>query len=179
MLSNNSDFTLDLAFNPALDSDLDDLLDESLVHLLTHSQPWQSYLETWIQMIRSDINLTCPIVVREASNLSLGLQFTDDLTIADMNNIWRNINLETDVLSFPIIDSHIPVPEINCIELGDIVVSVTTAKRQANEMGHGLDMELKWLVSHGLLHLLGWDHPNSNSLKRMLNCQEELILRNN
>ena len=58
------------------------------------------------------------------------------------------------------------------IELGDIVISLETAGRQAQEQGHSLQQELRWLVSHGLLHLLGWDHTDDDSLAAMLALQE-------
>lgn len=61
------------------------------------------------------------------------------------------------------------------LELGDIVISVETAARQAGEHGHDLARELLFLASHGLLHLLGWDHPDEASLAAMLARQEALL----
>ena len=61
------------------------------------------------------------------------------------------------------------------LELGDIVISVETAARQASEHGHSLVQELQFLASHGLLHLLGWDHPDDASLAAMLARQEALL----
>ena len=61
------------------------------------------------------------------------------------------------------------------LELGDIVISVETAARQAAEQGHSLERELLFLASHGLLHLLGWDHPDDASLAVMLARQEALL----
>ena len=61
------------------------------------------------------------------------------------------------------------------LELGDIVISVQTAARQAPEHGHNLERELLFLASHGLLHLLGWDHPDDTSLAAMLARQQQLI----
>jgi len=61
------------------------------------------------------------------------------------------------------------------LELGDIVISVPTASRQAAEHGHSLARELLFLASHGLLHLLGWDHPDAHSLAAMLARQEALL----
>jgi probable rRNA maturation factor len=55
------------------------------------------------------------------------------------------------------------------------VISVETADRQAQQQGHSLKTELAWLASHGCLHLLGWDHPDLESLKRMLNQQVTLL----
>jgi probable rRNA maturation factor len=59
--------------------------------------------------------------------------------------------------------------------LGDIVISVETAYRQAQQQGHSLQTELAWLATHGLLHLLGWDHPDEESLQGMLYQQETLL----
>ena len=59
--------------------------------------------------------------------------------------------------------------------LGDIVISVDTAHRQAQQQGHPLKTELAWLAAHGFLHLLGWDHPDEDSLNSMLNQQEMLL----
>lgn len=61
------------------------------------------------------------------------------------------------------------------LELGDIVISVETAARQAPDHGHSLERELLFLASHGLLHLLGWDHPDDASLAAMLARQEALL----
>ena len=68
-----------------------------------------------------------------------------------------------------------PLQQATTLELGDIVVSVPTAARQAIEQGHSLERELQWLVSHGLLHLLGWDHPDEATLNAMIACQERLL----
>jgi probable rRNA maturation factor len=59
--------------------------------------------------------------------------------------------------------------------LGDIVISVETATAQALERGHSLAYELSWLAAHGLLHLVGWDHPDEESLRQMLDQQDALL----
>jgi probable rRNA maturation factor len=61
------------------------------------------------------------------------------------------------------------------VELGDIVISLETALRQAPEHQHSPEQELAWLASHGLLHLLGWDHPDAASLEQMLAQQDNLL----
>ena len=68
-----------------------------------------------------------------------------------------------------------PLIDAPCLELGGIIVSVPTARKQASDHGHDLLWELRWLVSHGFLHLLGWDHPNEALLSAMLSCQEQLL----
>ena len=67
-----------------------------------------------------------------------------------------------------------PMADDDTLELGDIVISLETAARQATEHGHTLPQELLFLASHGLLHLLGWDHPDQASLTAMLQRQEGL-----
>ena len=174
----DKNLTLDLAFSSAIENELKDVHDISSKFLLTHAEAWEKNLIDWLQIIRNDLTLNCPNIVRIASSLTMGLQFTDDKTITEMNLFWRNINKNTDVLSFPVIDEQNVLPEDQPVELGDIIISVPTAKRQAKERNHELGIELKWLVSHGLLHLLGWDHPDIESLREMLKCQEQLLAIN-
>ena len=85
----------------------------------------------------------------------------------DHNEKWRNKNEPTDVLSFGVLDEEALISPGSYLELGDIVVSVDAAERQAQEHNHSLVRELRWLVSHGFLHLLGYDHINSNDQQRM------------
>jgi probable rRNA maturation factor len=59
--------------------------------------------------------------------------------------------------------------------LGDIVISIETARQQAQQQEHPLPTELAWLAAHGLLHLLGWDHPDEESLSQMLKQQVILL----
>lgn len=66
-------------------------------------------------------------------------------------------------------------PALGALELGDIVISLDTAARQAPEHGHSLEQEMLFLASHGLLHLVGWDHPDDASLAAMLARQERLL----
>ena len=147
-------------------SDSPDLLDEAV---------WLQQLERWLSHLCGDTNLECPSLVRSAEELSLGLRFTDDASIAALNSAWRQKTGPTDVLSFAALDDAGDWMEGPSIELGDIVVSLETARRQAQEQGHSLRRELRWLVSHGLLHLLGWDHPDDDSLAAMLALQERLL----
>ncbi|AII48290.1 rRNA maturation factor [Synechococcus sp. KORDI-52] len=160
------DLALDLEGTVLQPSDSTDLLDETA---------WRQQLEHWLNRVCGDLSLNCPTLVRAAEELSLGLRFTDDTSIAALNNAWRQKAGPTDVLSFAALDDAGNWMEGPSIELGDIVVSLETARRQAQEQGHSLQRELRWLVSHGLLHLLGWDHPDDDSLAAMLALQEGLL----
>jgi len=160
------DLALDAAAAPWSPNDPAHLSDETA---------WHQELKGWIQTIRSNPSLTCPDAVRRADEVSLGLRFTDDATITELNASWRQKEQPTDVLSFAALEDSPDWQLGASVELGDIVVSLDTARRQALEQVHSLRHELRWLVSHGLLHLLGWDHPDDTSLEAMLQLQEQLL----
>ena len=166
---------LDLAFDPAPAAVGDSSDSTALQSRLNDPDGWADELCEWLQAIQSQQAITCPAPVQDARAFSLGLQLTDDTTIAELNATWRQNNQPTDVLSFAALDEAPPLTEDPCLELGDIIVSVPTARRQAIEHGHDLLWELRWLVSHGFLHLLGWDHPDDAALAAMVSCQEHLL----
>ena len=142
--------------------------------LFSHDR-WVSVLQQWIELVRSNPDLSCPSVVRQAPEVSLGLRFTDDAGITELNSEWRQRSGPTDVLSFAALDDTPDWLEGAAVELGDIIVSLDTAQRQAQDHDHSLGYELHWLISHGLLHLLGWDHPDERRLSGMLALQERLL----
>jgi rRNA maturation RNase YbeY len=87
----------------------------------------------------------------------LSILLVDDDNIKTLNKQHRNIDSATDVLSFPQMDDNEFISHL----LGDVVISVETAKRQASEHHFSLEQELVLLLLHGLLHLLGYDHERS------------------
>jgi len=94
------------------------------------------------------------------------LIFVDNKKIKELNKQHRNIDKETDVLSFPTAGSFLPV-------LGTVIVSIEYAKTVAKNYGHTLEDEVKLLFTHGLLHLLGYDHEQDENLMR--EKEEEVI----
>ncbi|MEM1425693.1 MAG: rRNA maturation RNase YbeY [Cyanobacteria bacterium P01_H01_bin.130] len=68
-----------------------------------------------------------------------------------------------------------PDPIEEPLELGDIIISLDTAQTQAQTLGHSLSLELAWLATHGMLHLVGWDHPDPKHLQIMLRRQQSLL----
>ncbi len=103
----------------------------------------------------------------------VGVLFVGSRRMRRLNERYRGIPLETDVLSFPMLDKSRPFfPPV----LGDIVISVPRAVRQARQAGHPLSEELRRLLIHGLLHLLGFDHEaGSAEQKRMSRKERKLI----
>lgn len=133
------------------------------------SIPWTNWLKIWMQSLNLEYNLD--------RDCEITLRFTSDRQIQELNRQYRAIDQPTDVLAFAATESEIALPpEIDePIYLGDIIISLDTASRQAQSQNHSLVTELAWLSSHGLLHLLGWDHPDDVSLKQMLMRQSQLI----
>ena len=166
---------IDLSFISFPFQDLDICLDRESIDLLKSSSFWNQEIARWIRFIQSNEDFKCPKIVRSASKLSLGLELTNDKKISELNHAWLGKSKSTDVLSFPILDETSFVLSSEVIELGDIVISVPTAIRQAKENNVDLRRELRWLATHGLLHLLGWDHCDQESLTQMLITQEQLL----
>jgi probable rRNA maturation factor len=139
---------------------------------------WRGLLGRWLADLAAELPAR---LLRPA--YSLGLQLCDDAAIASLNGAWRQRPGPTDVLAFAAQEEAPPLPASPAdgsaaaepLELGDIVISLETAARQALEQGHPLEQELRFLASHGLLHLLGWDHPDAEALTTMLDRQEQLL----
>ena len=174
-LSSAYKLDIDLSFTPFPVQDLNTLVNSETLELIKTSSPWIQEITSWIRFIQVNEVFRCPKIVREASQLSLGLELTNDKKILDLNYAWLGKSKSTDVLSFPIIDETFFGVSNECIELGDIVISVPTAIRQAKDNNVDLFRELRWLATHGLLHLLGWDHNDEESLEKMLLIQEQLL----
>ncbi len=89
---------------------------------------------------------------------SLGVRFASDREMRRANREFRGKDRPTDVLSFPGEPAPPEEPRQEPYHIGDILISVPTARRQAAAAGHGVERELRLLVLHGLLHCLGHDH---------------------
>ena len=176
MSTNDCDgIILDLAFSGADDALIQTLGSAASLRSLRSVEPWQRDLCCWLEALRENHQDPTVPELTACEEISLGLQFIGDEEIAELNGRWRGLQKATDVLSFAALESEMPLDQATTLELGDIIVSVPTAARQAMEQGHSLERELQWLVSHGLLHLLGWDHPDEAALNAMIACQERLL----
>lgn len=127
----------------------------------------------------------CVSRVYETEGLSgeyeVGITITDDEGIRRLNRDYRDIDAPTDVLSFSLLEHIEEEPEIleeggeEILMLGDIVVSVEAVERQAGEYGHSVTRELCFLVVHGMLHLLGYDHQTPESEQIMKSRQKKIL----
>ena len=148
---------------------------------LAGAELWHERISQWLEQVAPELPAEL-----QAPAYSLGLSLVSDAEIAELNSDWRGKAGPTDVLAFAAQDDGLddapplPMPDldddsIEPLELGDVVISLDTAARQAVEHGHDLPHELLFLATHGRLHLLGWDHPDEASLAAMLAQQERLL----
>ncbi|WP_121989217.1 rRNA maturation RNase YbeY [Nitrospira lenta] len=111
------------------------------------------------------------VVGEKQSELSIDL--VGDARMRRLNHQYRKKDRTTDVLAFAMRESGSPVSAL----LGDVVISVPTAQRQAKEGGRSLSEELAWLLVHGVLHLCGYDHERSDAEARRMKRREQAVLR--
>ncbi len=114
----------------------------------------------------------------------VSISFVNNQEMRKLNKEYRNIDKETDVLSFPLVEFI--EEELNTededaeyieeeIALGDIVISMEKAAEQSEEYGHSFKRELAFLLVHGMLHLLGYDHDEEASEGEIFDKQEEIL----
>lgn len=111
--------------------------------------------------IEDDVEVSCVLV--------------DDERIHGINREYRHIDRSTDVISFAMEDNDQFYVEGMPRTLGDIFISVDHAKKQAEEYGHSLRREMCFLFTHGILHLLGYDHMTDEQEKEMFGLQDKIL----
>lgn len=120
--------------------------------------------------------LECESFARPAA---VSVTFTDDCGIREKNREFRNIDAPTDVLSFPMYDwkNGDEPDDGELCELGDIVLSLERAAAQAEEYGHSYERECAFLTVHSVLHLLGYDHVDSEDDEREMREHQRIIMK--
>jgi probable rRNA maturation factor len=117
--------------------------------------------EGWVEA-----ELARALVAAGLTEAEVSVVLTDDERIRAINLAWRGKDAATDVLSFPQDDPLV---------LGDIVVSLDTARRAAEELGHDVLVEVRVLLVHGLCHLLGYDHETDEEAAEMRALEARLL----
>lgn len=117
-------------------------------------------------------------------NTCVGVKFASESEIKELNKAHRGIDKVTDVLSFPYLDIKAgeklskfkgEAEPNGVLYLGDVVVCIARAKQQAKEYGHSFMRELMFLVTHGFLHCLGYDHIEKADEKKMMALTEKIL----
>ena len=110
----------------------------------------------------------------ELSNVLFNIIIIDNDAIHEINRDYRKIDRPTDVITFALEDNKDSF-DTKVRVLGDIYISYDKVISQAKEYGHSLKRELFFLATHGILHLLGYDHMNKNDEEKMFKLQKELL----
>jgi probable rRNA maturation factor len=128
------------------------------------------------QIVKSVLNKAAEVYGIE-THTEVSVVLADDEYIHQLNRQYRGKDCPTDVLSFALNEGEEPeiLDEPEEILLGDIIISLETATRQAKEYGHSLERELAYLTVHGILHLLGYDHMTEDEKKEMRQEEEHIL----
>ncbi|MDD2371325.1 MAG: rRNA maturation RNase YbeY [Firmicutes bacterium] len=116
-------------------------------------------------------------------NYEVSVLITDNEEIRSLNKKYRNVDSDTDVLSFPLFEendeSEEPLffNETEEIILGDIIISGEKALEQSIDFGHSFLREMSYLLVHGILHLLGYDHEKEEDKKNMRIMEEQILMK--
>ena len=138
---------IEILYNPKLDIDVDKNLLErtALIALRNQHTPHQ---------------------------FTISLLLTDDAQIRSLNRDYRGFDAPTDVLSFDVNELD---PETGQLYLGEIIISIHRAAKQAKKNGHPLEAEVQLLIVHGILHLLGYDHATPEEKEKMWTAQKSVL----
>lgn len=134
----------------------------------------QDFMEITEQNINSIENaISKTIEIEEAvGDFEVSVSFVTNEEIRQLNKIYRNVDSETDVLSFPMDDDE-DIEGI--IMLGDVILSTEKIIEQAHEFGHSTEREMIYLTVHSMLHLLGYDHMEEHEKEEMRNMEKEVM----
>lgn len=154
---------------------------------------WRIDTDPLPEALMEQLALVADACVREeglAGKLQAFVWLTDEAGIRVINREQRGIDAATDVLSFPAAKfpggtaRDFPQrlrrqldPDSGCVHLGDIIIAVPRAWAQAEEYGHSFEREMRYLLTHGLCHLMGYDHLNESDKARMRRIEEAALAR--
>lgn len=146
---------------------------ELLIQNQTSQPKWNQYRKDFIRIQDRAVE-----VLQLNSNQTLSVIFVQDDEIQNINRTYRDKDQPTDVISFAMQDSE-DIIDFNQleeeIELGDIFINIDAVIRQSQEYKHTIRREVCFLFTHGLLHLLGYDHMNEDEEKAMFQLQDDIL----
>ena len=135
---------------------------------------YKNFIEQIIEKCFEEEDLNC-------SSLYVNVILTTPAHIKEINKKYRNIDKETDVLSFPMFEREELQEKIKNNQfthedvLGDIVISIEQVKKQAVEYGHSFERELSYMMVHGFYHLMGYDHMTEEEKKEMREKEDKVL----
>lgn len=154
-----------------------------MIMLITENEQDKEEVTSEIERVINDV---CERVLESEEcdfDAEISVTFTDNEQIRVINNEQRGIDKATDVLSFPMLefdeDGNADADyetDGDYVILGDIVISLERAREQSEEYGHSFIREVAFLTAHSMLHLLGYDHVNSEEEERIMCEKQEAVL---
>lgn len=136
----------------------------------TNENSWKNY-----RVLVTLVMKECIRILKIKKKFQFSVILVDSDTIQEINKQYRQKDQVTDVISFASNDILGFEIKESINELGDIFINVDRVRSQALDYGHSLKREFSFLVTHGLLHLLGYDHMNPQEEKEMFQLQEEIL----
>lgn len=131
--------------------------------------------KAWLERVAQEVGAAEAVAYPAA----LSVVITDDEAVRELNRRWRGMDRTTDVLSFSFQegDAEFPPDPEGVIQLGEVIISLPQAQRQAERRGYSLRREITLLAVHGILHLLGYDHERPAERKKMQAREAEILSR--
>ena len=136
----------------------------------TNEKKWNSYRKDFMKILRK----TCDVLKCD-EDFAMSLIFVDDEQIQEINREYREKDMPTDVISFALNDVEDPYDLEDTNEIGDIFINVNAIIRQAIEYQHTYRREVCFLFTHGVLHLMGYDHMCEEDEKEMFGLQDIIL----
>ncbi|MCF0111963.1 MAG: rRNA maturation RNase YbeY [Erysipelotrichaceae bacterium] len=145
----------------------------TLVNELEHTD-FETYETDFLYIAQKTLEKT-----QKSSDVVFSVILVDDVRIHEINREYRGIDRPTDVITFALLDDkdeyESGMQEELETELGDVFINRDAVFRQAEEYGHSVRREMCFLFTHGLLHLLGYDHMNEQDEREMFGLQKEIL----
>lgn len=139
--------------------------------LFDNRQDFMEVKEENMKAIEKAIKTTIEVEQAEG-DFEVSVSLVTNKEIRELNKNYRNVDCETDVLSFPMDDEEDPE---GVIMLGDVILSTEKIIEQAEYFGHSLEREMIYLTVHSMLHLLGYDHMNDDEKEKMREMEKEVM----
>jgi len=126
---------------------------------------------SWVQNVLKVIERRVPRNVKQRS-LSTAVLFVGDRRMQTLNRLYRSVDRPTDVLAFPLDTGHVPKQQSG---IGDVIINVPYVKRQARRFDVSFEEECARMLTHGVLHLLGYTHAKRMPADTMFRLQEIIV----
>ncbi|MDJ0624769.1 MAG: rRNA maturation RNase YbeY [Candidatus Caenarcaniphilales bacterium] len=144
------------------------------------NKSWWEFNVHKLALIALETQTTISLNNFEDNTLCFSVMIVANQKIKELNDQFRDINNETDVLSFPVFENFNKSLKFEYdrgmeIEFGDIVISLDKLQEQAQDLNHSVEREAAFLFVHGFLHLLGYDHEEESQSKVMFSLQDKVL----